>query len=191
MAEIEAEEGVRSTYFVLLHSEFYNSLEAEAVKRFRTISDLGHDIGLHFDASFHAPFADQLALEDALVFEKSIVERVFGGEVGVFSFHNPEIGGALSFDADTLGGMINAYGRDLKAKYGYCSDSDGYWRFKRLSKFLEGGETYGQVLTHPEWWTPSPMLPRERVQRAIDGRAKATGDWYDDLLLRLGRHNAR
>lgn len=191
LAEIEAEEDVRATYFVLPHSEFYNSLEADVVRRFRRIVELGHDLGLHFDAAFHAPFADQEALEDALAFERSLLERVFGTPVGVFSFHNPDVGDALQFDADRLGGMINTYGASLKATYAYCSDSNGYWRFHRLSEFLEGGAPYGQVLTHPEWWTPSPMLPRERVQRAIDGRAVATGAWYDDLLVRIGRHNAR
>lgn len=191
LAEIEAEEEVRSTYFVLPHSEFYNALEADVVTRFRRIADLGHDIGLHFDASFHAPFADHAALENALTFERSLLERIFGGEVRVFSFHNPDVGDALRFDAAEIGGMINAYGRELKAKYAYCSDSNGYWRFTRLSEFLDAGAPYGQVLTHPEWWTPSAMLPRERVQRAIDGRAQATGAWYDELLDQIGRHNAR
>ncbi|MBN9606116.1 MAG: hypothetical protein J0G30_05850 [Actinomycetales bacterium] len=191
LAEIEADEGVRATYFVLLHSEFYNWLEADVTGRFRQIADLGHDLGLHFDASFYAPYAEQAALAEALDFERSLLERIFGRDVRAFSFHNPDVGDALQFDADEIAGMVNAYGRGTKERYAYCSDSNGYWRFHRLSEFLESGHVFAQVLTHPEWWTPSAMMPRDRVQRAIDGRAAATAAGYDELLARIGRHNAR
>src|SRR5947208_11960648 len=50
IARLEADAGVLSTYCVLLHSEFYNLLEAGITERIREIVRLGHRLGLHFDA---------------------------------------------------------------------------------------------------------------------------------------------
>jgi hypothetical protein len=47
------------------------------------------------------------------------------------------------------------------------------------------------VLTHPEWWTPEAMSPRERVVRSVDGRRESTLRAYDQLLERNNRANLR
>ena len=64
-AEIEAEAGVRATYFFFLHSWFYNLLEREVLDRARAILELGHWAGLHFDSGFYGepsrPQADRAA----------------------------------------------------------------------------------------------------------------------------------
>ena len=49
MAQIEAAEKVKSTYFVLLTSEFYNVASKANKEKILEIKELGHDIGLHFD----------------------------------------------------------------------------------------------------------------------------------------------
>lgn len=46
LAQIEAVEGVKATYFVHLHSNFYNAFEREVVNLICAILDLGHDIGV-------------------------------------------------------------------------------------------------------------------------------------------------
>jgi hypothetical protein len=48
-----------------------------------------------------------------------------------------------------------------------------------------------QVLTHPEWWVPEPMSPRERVARAIDGRARRQHARYDEIMKAMRRENVR
>src|ERR1051326_9091860 len=53
LAEIERSVGVCATYFVWLHSRFYNALEAEITAKLRQIAVLGHDVGVHFDPSFY------------------------------------------------------------------------------------------------------------------------------------------
>lgn len=49
LAGIEKNEGIRSTYFVMLSSEYYNLLTGRNLKSAREILRLGHEIGLHFD----------------------------------------------------------------------------------------------------------------------------------------------
>jgi len=88
--------------------------------------------------------------------------------------------------------MINAYSKYLKSNFGYCSDSNGYWRFERLEDVLkEAKHEKLQVLTHPGWWVETPMSPRQRIQRCIDGRAINVGKNYDDLLNRMCRENVK
>lgn len=55
LAELEAEEGVRSTYFVLLRTDFYNAASRAGQEALQRIQALGHEIGLHFDEASYAP----------------------------------------------------------------------------------------------------------------------------------------
>jgi hypothetical protein len=187
VARIEAEEGVRATHFVLLHSAFYNALEAEVAERVREIVSLGHELGLHFDPRFH----EGRDLDDALARERALLEDLFETEVRAFSLHNPDVAG-WSDGRDEIAGMVNAYGSYLKQHYAYASDSNGYWRFAPLDDVLEHGDHERlQVLTHPEWWVPEPMSPRDRVSRAIDGRARRQHERYDEIMKTMRRENVR
>jgi hypothetical protein len=193
LAEIEAEEGVRTTYFIHLHSEFYNALEKDVTRCILRIKRLGHDLGLHFDIGYYdIPRGDIRRLAERLRFERHLAERIFESHIQTFSYHNPEMGEWIKVDRDEIAGMVNAYGGFLRKSYSYISDSNGYWRFRRLKDVIEAGtEKRLYVLTHPAWWTPKAMSPRKRVARCIDGRAKATNVFYDGMLRKLGRKNVR
>lgn len=193
LAQIEAEEGVKATYFILLHSEFYNAFEKENVNLIRKILDLGHYLGLHFDPSFYiSRLNNGESLLEFLKFEQQILEKTFQTDVGAFSFHNPDVGDWLNIDQDIVGGLINTYGRYLRDHYSYCSDSNGYWRFHRLRDTLEQAEAEKlQVLTHPGWWVSEPMSPRDRILRCVEGRAARTTMRYDQTLAEAKRENVR
>ena len=186
LARIEAEEDARSTFFLNLHSRFYNALEPEVAERVREIVALGHELGVHFDPTFYAGRRDG---EEALAAERTFLEETFECAVRSFSLHNPDIAGWFD-ERDEIAGMVNAYGTTLKETFGYASDSNGYWRHDRLHDVLERAEHERlQVLTHPEWWVPEPMSPRDRVSRAIDGRAAAQHARYDRVMEEMGREN--
>jgi len=191
LSDIEFEEGIVATYFVLLHGSFYNALERSIARQIERILARGHSVGLHFDPRYYRLVASETArLEDCLAFERSIIERSFGASVQAFSWHNPTDGAWTLLDADSLGGMVNAYGRSIATRYAYVSDSNGVWRHSDLAKVvLEGSDRHLQVLTHPNWWCPTPLMPRDRIRRAIDGRARATLEEYDALLEANGRPN--
>lgn len=193
LAQIEAEEKVRTTFFVHLHNEMYNALETEIAGLLYRISELGHDIGLHFDPLFYGLNSSfRSNMEYYLNYEKEILEKIFGKEVRVFSFHNPEFGDCLKIENELIAGMINTYSNYFKANYKYCSDSNGYWRFERLEDLLtDAAYQKFHILTHPEWWTPDVLSPRERITRCINGRAERQHLRYDEALLEMGRENVK
>lgn len=192
LARIEAEKGVRSTYFWLFHSDFYNLLEAEVAAIVRQIGALGHWTGLHFDLSFYADIADETSLSRRLSAERHMLADLSGQPVEAFSFHNPTTNSSLSFRGERIAGMVNAYGKALSDRYRYLSDSNGYWRFDSPFVVLaEGRHPAVHMLIHPEWWTPDPMSPRARVVRALQGRLDAAARRYDAFLSHWGRENVR
>ena len=191
LAQMEAEAGVRATYFLHPHSSFYSLLESSVAAIFRKIASLGHEIGLHFDPGFHGNvLQSREQLEGLLRFEASLLESAFDFRVGAFSFHNPDVGPWLSHDDDMIAGLHNAYGRGIKSAFRYVSDSNGYWRFDRLQDVLDDTSVEKlHVLTHPVWWQSEPMSPRQRVMRCIEGRANNVWAEYENLLSENGRIN--
>jgi hypothetical protein len=190
LAAIEAEEGVVATYFVNPHSAFYNLFEPEISRLAGRIRALGHDIGVHFDAgAYPVPIWKQPELEQALVRERTLLENMLDLRIDCVSWHNPDMSNLLDFDADEIAGLANAYGARLRRDYAYCSDSNGYWRFRSMAELIADGQPRLHLLTHPEWWTPEPMAPSARIDRAILGRARAVRKDYDMLLAAGGRRN--
>lgn len=181
LAEREAAAGVTATYFVCLHSDFYNLLERDVTDCVRGLASLGHEVGLHFDADYDA-VTDEPGLVAALTRERRVLEEVLGHPVRVFSFHNPNER-TRAWSAGEYAGMINAAASYFYTDVGFCSDSNGYWRNRRLEDVLTAAtDARLQVLTHPEMWPDQPMSPRQRVVRCIDGRARRTLDRYERLL---------
>ncbi len=192
LARIEAEQGLRATYFFLLHSELYNLLEKEVYRRARQVLSLGHDLGVHFDAGFYDGFACEDDLAVKLAAEADLFESLFEQRVRVFSLHNTQVSNSAHFDSDEIAGLVNATGRGIKERYRYVSDSNGYWRFDPLLEVIESKRhTHLHVLTHPEWWQPQAMSPRSRIVRCIEGRSRFAGESYDRLLEISGRVNIR
>jgi len=192
LAEIESDEGVIGTYFVFPRSMFYNIFNLSVAKEVDRILSLGHDLGLHFDPTHYGEDAGEERFLEAMATEREMLRQEFGIVPVAVSFH---LYGVLTHpmpDDDIVAGMVNAYSRTLRNKYGYVSDSNGVWLYQRLIEVLScPTEDRLQVLTHPEWWTPEMMPPRARLQRAIDGYASAMGHWYDDIVARSGRPNLR
>jgi len=190
LAEIEADEGVTATYFLFLHGAFYNLFEPTIMQHVREIAALGHDLGLHFDTRvLNVRNPDELEIQ--LNREKRVLEEFFEKEILAFSFHDPGTH-TNAFRAHSYAGMVNAYSDYFLREVSYVSDSNGYWRHRRLEDvLLTAGDARLQVLTHPEWWQDAAMAPRQRVERSIDGRAAATRMAYDEYLDKAGRKNVR
>ena len=189
LAQIEAEEGVVSTFFVLLHSDRYHPLEKDVYDRLKAILALGHDLGLHFDPQFYGERIQSAAdLEHFLALERHLLEETFQTEIRSFSFHNPSVNNSLRFDQETLAGMVNAYGAELQSQYDYCSDSFCYWRYRRLVEVLEQAAAEKiHILTHPVCWTEDVTSPYVRFVRAVEGRAANTLRRYQEAALRNKR----
>lgn len=181
LARIEHEEGIRATYFINPHCEFYHLLERSQMDIVRELVVLGHDVALHFDGMFHAT-RDEGELVRQLEADASLLENALGTRPAAFSFHNPSAF-HLSCDKEIYADMVNCYSLRFKTEVAYCSDSNGYWRFRRLHDVLEqASDTSLQVLTHPGWWQDEQMTPREKVFRCVYGRAAATFRFFDAAI---------
>ena len=170
IAEIDRSEGIQSTFFFLIHSEFYNLFEKEIVKCVLAIASMGHQIGLHFDANFYINLTEE-NLKKYLLYERKLLEGLIAQKISVFSFHNPTKM-VLKMEKANYQGLINVYSSFFKKNVFYVSDSNGYWRFQRLEDVIASDKPAKvQVLTHSEWWQEKVMSPFERIKRCIKGRA--------------------
>ena len=168
MARMETSHGWHATYFILLRSEFYNPNAPRSVAALRAFS--GHEVGLHFDASIHAGNEKALAVE--LRREASMLSDIIGREVRTFSLHRPS---PVLLDGQfEVEGFTNAYNPRFFRDMGYCSDSQGLWRFGPPDEHAALREGRGlQLLTHPIWWTASAAAtdPSARVDEFLERRA--------------------
>lgn len=186
LARIEADLGARATYFLYLRSDLYNVFEPAVHARAREIAALGHWIGLHFDPGF----LPDGSVDERAAWEGRVLSEALDVPVRCVSLHNPSVSGTEDLDFEELGGMVHVGARSVRDRYAYVSDSNGYWRFERLSEVLAAGEHERlHVLTHPEMWQKHAMSPRQRIMRCIEGRARASEATYDDLLATNDRVN--
>jgi hypothetical protein len=145
LAELEAECGVRSTYFVMLRSPLYNVLSRQGGADLERLTSLGHDIGLHFDSrdgDSNEPIAERIT-RDAAAFSE-----LAGVAITAFSFHQPTT--ELVAGRVAVRGLINAYTLDERG-YHYASDSNRNWRGQNVAELIEQRRAL-QLLLHPMWW---------------------------------------
>lgn len=188
LARIEKEYGLVSTYFLLPHCEFYSLFEMKSVNIVKQILSLGHKIGLHLDTHFYGVTTEE-DLEQIINFEKQLLEKMFDTEIEAFSFHNTTEF-TMSCKKWKYAGLINTYASFFQEGTDYCSDSNGYWRHKRLWDFLNESHTKPiQILTHPGWWTSEIMSPKQKIDRIINDRAIYTKQMYESSLILFNREN--
>lgn len=188
LADIEAGMGIKSTYFLLLGCPHYNLFEAETMAHMQRIRASGHAFGIHLDVSLHN-IDNASSLEAALHYERSILEAYVGQRITAFSFHNPT-NLVQSYEEDSYAGLINTYGRSLKAARSYCSDSNGTWHHRRLWDVVNDPSlSHLHVLTHPEWWIAEPKSARQKIFDLAFQRASTTYHTYCQALAQAGRAN--
>jgi hypothetical protein len=166
VAEVEAAAGMASIYHVLITTRFYNPVSAESRAIWRRLIALGHRIGLHFDAAAYS--ADPTGLERAAADECRLLELALDAPVTAISFHRPS--DALKGREAPIAGRLHTYQPRFFSDIGYCSDSEGRWRFGsplEHEAILQGRAL--QLLTHPIWWTGErddpPLVRLETFQR--------------------------
>jgi hypothetical protein len=188
MAKIESDLGIQATYFLQLHSVFYNPLDKDVYDTIKNIMDLGHHLGLHFDSHFWGIEKEE-DLERYMLIDKETLEKYFECEIKVFSFHctNDFI---LSCEKERYAGMINVYSKYFKKEIGYNTDSTGIWRYERLENRLkEAKDEKLQILIHDGMWQDEILPPRRRVFKVIDQRAEYVKQYYDNMLIEFEAKN--
>lgn len=169
MADVEAETGVRATYFIRLNSTFYNPFSQKEYPVLKRIVDHGHDIGLHFDPAFYQ--ANGMEVLDGIRREKAALEGMIGQPVSALSQHRPYSLGMENHDDELF--RYFAYADPFVKDCKYISDSGMRWR---EGDMLENLDDYPrlQVLVHPAWWGETEIDWRTRL--------RSLGDVLDDRV---------
>lgn len=161
LARLENELGVRSTYFVLLSSDFYNPASSSSYRYLHEILDLGHDIGLHFDETAYD--YDRFGIEYYIRKEARILSDLIDVNISSFSLHRPN-----RFTLETqirIPGLINSYGEEFFENFKYLSDSRRRWREPVEEIIKEGSHEKLHILTHAFWYYDEE---RELSQTVLD-----------------------
>lgn len=182
LAEIEVGEGVKSTWFVLLRTDFYNPASAAALKTLRRIRELGHEIGLHFDEMAYAGAGGigshaSSTTEELIVHEAGILADICGCPITTVSMHRPS---KATLEADLkIPGMVNSYGQTFFHDFKYLSDSRRRWR-EPVDEIIRGGE-YDRlhILTHAFWYHEQEQDITESVGAFI---RSANAERYERMM---------
>ena len=161
LAELEAGGGVRSTWFVLLRTDFYNVASKAGQEALRHILSLGHEIGLHFDEASYAPALEPDKVVENIIKECGLLSALLETRVSSVSMHRPSRA-TLEADYD-IPGIVNSYGKIFFHDFKYLSDSRRRWR-EPVEEIIRSGK-YDRlhILTHAFWYHEA----EEDISRAL------------------------
>lgn len=157
LAELEAKEGVCSTWFVLLRTDFYNVASKAGQEALLYIQSLGHEVGLHFDEVSYVPAIGSGEIVQSIIKECELLSELLGREfhrkISCVSMHRPS---PATLEADyAIPGIVNSYGKTFFHDFKYLSDSRRRWR-EPVEDIIRSGE-YDRfhILTHAFWYHDS------------------------------------
>ncbi|MFL5656265.1 MAG: hypothetical protein ACJ8CB_19050 [Ktedonobacteraceae bacterium] len=146
IARIEHEQGVQATYFVTLHSPFYNTLGRSNTEAIAQLHQWGHQIALHMD---HMVYGGDLA--KALLEVNTLAQFYPYINTQLASLHSPI--NLEQMPIASFAELQNVYGHIFSKEMTYISDSTGRWRSGHpLDSEAFHERRPIQLLTHPIWW---------------------------------------
>ena len=176
VGELEAELGVRSTYFIQTASEFYNLLAHENRRIVRRLADLGHEIGLHYEARrYVGPEGER-----NLVSDLRLLEDLGGRRVVSAAQHIPIDDGVVNLKPHI---EHEAYEPRFMTvpPMTYISDSLMAWRQATPHELLERRASF-QFLTHPETWIGDFADIDDALLSLLAGEVSAVHRRYRDVI---------
>ena len=166
LAKIEHQLGVKSTYFVLLRTDFYNPFSKESLEMLLKIISLGHEVGLHFDEKSYEEDCD---IVDEVKNEVKLLSMLINKPVRVVSMHRPS---RKTLDANyRFDYIINSYSQEYFNNYKYISDSRRNWRENPFEVIESGLYNKLHILTHAFWYHKDTSNIKNDIKNfIIDGK---------------------
>lgn len=182
MARMEYEWGrMKSTYFVLLTSNFYNIFSESNCRKLHEIMECGHEIGLHFDEMNYPELNGNIdAMREKILEEAKILEKVTGKSVAAVSMHRPS---RVILESDLkIPGIINSYGQLFFHEFKYLSDSRRRWR-EPVDEIIKS-EQYERlhILTHAFWYDKKKKNLHDTVKEFVN---MGNADRYYTLMQNI------
>jgi len=152
-ARINAECGVKGTFFFLLRSPIYNLHAYPAIATVKAIGALGQQIALHHTIQGGLSATDE-ELAARVIADHQAAAAQLPELSPVFSWHNPSlVPGIMQRSLDmTIPGLTNAYSRNFVERAKYYSDSNIRYTVEAFEAIIRGGDRQLQLLFHPFQW---------------------------------------
>ncbi|AXJ01728.1 hypothetical protein CYPRO_2486 [Cyclonatronum proteinivorum] len=150
MAELEQRLGICATYYIRVHSEYYNLMQAEERQLLRQIADMGHEVSLHYEPQFY--HGEHQSLIEGIERDRAVLRDILGPDAALttMSPHQPTLR-TPDFEALARSGIVDVYTHPRFKDLSYYSDSGMKWREKTLQQAAET-EVRCQFLIHPDFW---------------------------------------
>jgi hypothetical protein len=176
MARLEHSLGVRSSYFVLLHSPFYNPAAPRHWDALHEIIDMGFEVGLHYETDFFEQ--RQIDPLEGILGDVAALEKILQIKIRSVSQHKPASGVFLKQLNEYF---VDAYNEDLMHNVFYISDSGFKWREKALADIL-GVEDRIHALTHPFTWIFADLDMEGSYRKASDEITGEIREAFDEFI---------
>jgi peptidoglycan/xylan/chitin deacetylase (PgdA/CDA1 family) len=175
MARIEADRGVRATYFLLVSAPLYNVRADRVRAALDEIESLGHSVGVHFSThEYWGTDPGSAAVAERVREEQQVLGTVVDDVADAVSFHVPP-DWVLGVDYD---GFTNAYAPQFFEEVAYTADSNQRWREDPAFDGIPPDRV--QVLVHPGLWGETDAGFGDRLDAERDRRFDAVRDYLDD-----------
>lgn len=182
MANLESDNGIKSTYCILLHSEFYNPLALQDLNILKQISE-NHEIGLHYDLA--ALSSESKKARNIIKNEIKLLSKILDSEITTISIHNPVMG------ESRLHKTIKLFFNDssnLGIKY--VTDSGRNWREECFCQYVGKFENI-QVLIHPLHWILNETSYESGYKKFEKSYYKVNKKKFEEMYLRRERYIRR
>jgi hypothetical protein len=146
MAAFEHGMGIRSTYFLLLTSPYYNLLADDHLSAAREIAAMGHEIGFHYDTDGFAGLDHDAQCKKVIELARFLSAAV-GAPVTSIAQHNPSVTPVRI----RVPGYVDAYSDRFFHEIAYLSDSRRLFGTPDPQAFFRQ-HAKSQLLIHPLWW---------------------------------------
>ena len=163
LARLEYDYGIKSTFFVLLSSDFYNPASSQSYQNLHEILKLGHSVGLHFDETAYT--YETYPLEFYIRKEARILSDLLDVNINAFSLHRPN---QRTIETQLkIPGLVNSYGEDFFQEFKYLSDSRRRWREPIEEIILSQKYSRLHILTHAFWYHEKEQSIKKTIQDFI------------------------
>jgi hypothetical protein len=185
MAQLEHDLGVRSSYYVLLHSLYYNPAAPSHCDALRTIASMGFEIGLHYETDyFENRGLDPL---QGILHDVAALENILQLKIVSVSQHRPA---SSTFLKQLNEHYVDAYNHDLMRNVRYISDSGHKWRGESLMDIL-GKEDRIHALIHPVTWTFADLDMTATYRRASEEITSEIAGSFEEFISSTNRYLAQ
>ncbi len=174
MAQVEADENIKATYFLMTNSHFYNLFTREGHEVVVRLLALGHRLGLHSDLGLErTQIPDNEFIESKVAQDFEMLDGFFGQDKfsRVVSFHNPP----PSILKKSFASFYSTYQAKFFSTIKYLSDSNRIWRDDAPEKWLQDGtEDQLSILLHPVIWAHGGQSMPELVKAYLESLTQST-----------------